>query len=78
MTRTAPSPLVLPDGRIAPSVLTWREAGDVLRIEGDEITVKRALARLRAKGVLTGKRIGKNVKYTEEAIHRLLSLTKEA
>lgn len=78
MPRTAPPPLVMPDGRTAPSVLTWREAGELLRLEGDEITVKRALARLRDKGELKGKRIGKDVKYTDEAINRFLTLTREA
>lgn len=71
MSRNA-SPLVMPDGRIAPSVLTWREAADLLRMEGSDETRLRRLAHLRNQGRLRGLRTGRACTYPSESVREYI------
>lgn len=63
----------MPDGRLAPSVLTWREAATLLRTETDE-RGRKTLEYYRRSGRLTGKKIGREVKYTHKDIKRFLEI----
>jgi hypothetical protein len=61
----------MPDGRLAPSVLTWREAAALLRLDDDK-RGRKTLEYYRRSGRLTGMKIGREFKYTHKDIERFL------
>lgn len=62
----------MPDGRIAPSVLTPEEAAAFLRIEGSN--PDRTLKYFRDEGELRGVIIGRRLRYRLEDIVRFLEV----